>query len=77
LVSREASENGFSIRLAPRFEGAAPADDAAEDRAAVSGEPPGPVTVPRHVLPQQGTRAQQLDKLGQRIHWDDLHRDDL
>jgi NAD(P)-dependent dehydrogenase (short-subunit alcohol dehydrogenase family) len=59
------------LRGAGQLEATAPADDASEDHAAVSGESPGPVTVPHHVLPQQGTRAQQLDKLGQRIHRDE------
>jgi hypothetical protein len=60
------------LRCAGQLEATAPADDASEDHAAVSGESPGPVTSARHVLPQQGTRAQQLDKLGQRIHWEHL-----
>jgi hypothetical protein len=65
------------LRGAGQLEATAPADDASEDHAAVGGKFPGPVTLPHHVLPQQSTRAQQLDELGQRIHRGDLHWDDL
>jgi hypothetical protein len=58
-------------------EAAGSADDPAEDDAAVGGHLPRPGILPDKVLPQQGAGAQQLDELGEGVHWRRLLADAL